>query len=73
MSSPTGGTFRNSVLGLALSMLATDCAVALAAVESHETSYTTENFATITAALGVAYDAINAAATANGHTNPDPE
>jgi len=42
-------------------------------VESHETSYTTENFATITAALGVAYDAINAAATANGHTNPDPE
>jgi hypothetical protein len=73
MASPTGGTFRNMTMGIYLTKLSTDCMVALAAVESHETSYTTENFSTITDALSDAYEGIVSAAVANGHSNPDPE
>jgi hypothetical protein len=66
MPSPTGGAFRNSYFGSVLARLAGDTVVALAAAESHESSYSSGNFSTLLGALEDAVDAVNAAAVANG-------
>lgn len=73
MASPTGGDFRSTFVGPALSGLERDVTLVLAAIESHESSYTEPHYTTITDGLADAITAIHAAAVANGGSNPDPE
>jgi hypothetical protein len=70
MASPTGSAFRDGHIGPVLGRLYQEVTVALAAVESHEGSYTSGNFTAITGALDDAIAALVAAATANNASNP---
>lgn len=64
MASPTGSTWRNTIVGPEWGEISRRLTLLLAAVESHESSYEPTNFTTLTTKLAEALDALDDAETA---------
>lgn len=69
MASPTGGDFRNTYFGPMLSRAEANLVLLLAAVESHESSYTPTHYSDLTSALAGALSSLGDAEYANAHDN----